>query len=92
MPSPSHESTPVPARPARPARPGWLPVIDAARCTGCGWCVAACGLHLLSLEVVQWRKTSTLHDAGQCTGCSDCAVVCPFRVISMRKGTSDRGG
>ncbi|MEJ8851383.1 4Fe-4S binding protein [Variovorax rhizosphaerae] len=81
----------MPARPARPVRAGWLPVVDMARCTGCGWCVAACDLHLLSLEVVQWRKTSMLHDAERCTGCSDCAVVCPFRVISMRKGASAQG-
>jgi ferredoxin len=76
------------AAPRRPARPGWLPIVDPARCTGCGWCVAACDLHLLSLEVVQWRKTSTLHDADQCTGCSDCAVTCPFRAISMHKAPS----
>ena len=66
-------------------RPGWLPVVDVARCTGCGWCVASCDLHLLSLEVVQWRKSATLHDADRCTGCSDCAVRCPFHVIRMEK-------
>ncbi len=27
-----------------------LPAIDLKRCTGCGWCVAACPLDLLSLE------------------------------------------
>jgi ferredoxin len=85
---PAAESV-VPLRqPARPARPGWLPAIDTAHCTGCGWCVAACDLHLLSLEVVQWKKTATLHNADQCTGCSDCAVKCPFHVITMRKGSS----
>ncbi|VTU46403.1 Ferredoxin I (plasmid) [Variovorax sp. SRS16] len=71
--------------PARPHRPGWLPDVDTARCTGCGWCVAACDIHLLSLEVVQWRKSSVLHEADRCTGCSDCAVVCPFHAITMRK-------
>ncbi|MGO4392471.1 ATP-binding protein [Variovorax sp. M-6] len=74
-----------PHQPARPTRPGWLPAVDSGRCTGCGWCVAACGLHLLSLEVEQWRKTSTLRDADRCTGCSDCAVTCPFHAIAMRK-------
>lgn len=73
-------------RPPRPHRPGWLPDVATARCTGCGWCVAACDLHLLSLEVMQGRKASVLHDAEQCTGCSDCAVTCPFHVITMRKG------
>jgi len=68
-----------------PNRPGWLPEIDTRRCTGCGWCVAACDPGLLSLETVAWRKTSVLHDAGRCTGCSQCAVRCPFHVISMHK-------
>lgn len=77
-------STPRP----RPPRPGWLPDIDAARCTGCGWCVAACAPHVLNLDAVQWKKTATLHDAQHCTGCSDCAVVCPFRAITMRKAAA----
>jgi ferredoxin len=71
-------------------RPGWTPDIDTTRCTGCGWCVAACEPHLLSLEVTQWRKHSVLHDALRCTGCSDCAVACPFHVIAMRKGEKPR--
>ncbi|MDM0047665.1 4Fe-4S dicluster domain-containing protein [Variovorax sp. J22R115] len=69
----------------RSARPGWQPDVDAARCTGCGWCVAACDLHLLCLEVVDWKKYSTLAAADLCTGCSDCAVKCPFHAISMRR-------
>ncbi len=76
-------------RPAGEPRPGWRPEIDSARCTGCGWCVGACGPHVLSLEVVRWRKTSTLHDAERCTGCSDCAVACPFHVIHMRRSALD---
>jgi ferredoxin len=68
-----------------PNRPGWLPRIDALHCTGCGWCVAACAPGALSLETVQWRKTSVLHDAACCTGCSLCAVRCPFHVISMHR-------
>lgn len=61
-----------------------LPAIRPARCTGCGRCVAACELHLLSLEAVRWKKTAVLHEAQRCTGCSDCAVVCPFHAIVMR--------
>jgi ferredoxin len=81
-------------RPRGRPRPGWTPVIDTSRCTGCGWCVAACEPHLLSLEVARWKKHSVLHDALRCTGCSDCAVACPFHVISMRKGddTGDAAG
>ncbi|WP_440106037.1 ATP-binding protein [Acidovorax sp. BL-A-41-H1] len=64
-----------------------LPRIDPARCTGCGWCVAVCGPHVLSLQVLgegRWGpKRSQLHDAGGCTGCALCAMRCPFHAISM---------
>ncbi len=71
------------------ARPGWLPAIDTGRCTGCGWCVAACAdLHLLSLETVRWDKRAVLHDADTCTGCSLCAVRCPVHAIAMRKAAA----
>lgn len=61
----------------------WLPRIDTPRCTGCGWCVAACPPHVLSLQVDGWRKHSVLHDEPGCTGCRKCERRCPFGVISM---------
>ena len=76
----------------------FLPDIDPARCTGCGWCVAACPPHVLSLDRVGWTKKSTLHDASGCTGCAKCAVRCPFDAIRMREmtgngpGTEPQGG
>ncbi|MBS3910700.1 MAG: 4Fe-4S dicluster domain-containing protein [Hydrogenophaga sp.] len=68
-----------------PAERKALPVIDPARCTGCGWCVAVCPPHVLSLEVKAWRKTSLLHDEAGCTGCAKCAVKCPFGAITMQR-------
>lgn len=62
-----------------------LPEIDLKRCTGCGWCVAACPLDLLSLERSGWKKHSSLHDAHLCTGCAYCAIRCPFGVITMQE-------
>lgn len=77
-----------------------LPSIDPQRCTGCGWCIAVCAPHVLSLQVqapvqgdegdpsgaVRWGpKYSTLHDAVGCTGCALCAVRCPFDAITMRR-------
>jgi ferredoxin len=62
-----------------------LPAIDTSRCTGCGWCVAACPPHVLSLDTVNWQKFATLHDEPRCTGCALCAVKCPFDAISMVK-------
>ncbi|WP_426305765.1 ATP-binding protein [Acidovorax facilis] len=64
-----------------------LPAIDLSRCTGCGWCVAVCAPHVLSLHVQgtsNWGpKRSELHDAGACTGCALCAVRCPVEAIRM---------
>lgn len=65
-----------------------LPVIDPARCTGCGWCVGVCPPHVLSLHAAGGRKTATLHDAPTCTGCALCAVRCPFDAIAMRRQTA----
>lgn len=64
-----------------------LPVIDTPRCTGCGWCVAACPPHVLSLQADGFRKHAFLHDQAGCTGCSLCARRCPFGVITMVKPT-----
>lgn len=74
-----------------------LPTIDPARCTGCGWCVAVCPPHVLSLQVQAvdpqpnagadasaWGpKRSHLDDVAGCTGCALCAVRCPFDAIAM---------
>ena len=71
-----------PHAPSRSERP---PDIDIQRCTGCGRCVAVCDPHLLSLEVVRWKKFAVLHEPERCTGCSACAASCPFHAITMRK-------
>ena len=60
-----------------------LPQIDTQRCTGCGWCVAACPPHVLSLQHHGWQKHAVLHNIRGCTGCSLCERRCPFGVISM---------
>ena len=68
-----------------PRRAQRLPDIVTQRCTGCGRCAAVCDPHLLSLEVVRWKKFAVLHGPERCTGCSACAVTCPFHAITMRK-------
>lgn len=74
-------------RPPGQRRSGRLPAIDPARCTGCGRCVAACDLHLLSLEVLRWEKFAVLHEPERCTGCNACVQRCPFDAITLRKPT-----
>ncbi len=68
-----------------------LPQVDPLRCTGCGRCVAICGPHLLSLEVVHFRKRSVLQGDEACTGCAQCAVVCPFNAIRMHPAPRQAG-
>jgi ferredoxin len=80
-------TTPSRARGARKTRR--LPDIDHQRCTGCGRCVAACDLHLLSLEPVRWKKFAVLHQADRCTGCSLCALRCPFDAITLRVSAAE---
>jgi NAD-dependent dihydropyrimidine dehydrogenase PreA subunit len=70
-------------------RSGRLPDVDTRRCTGCGRCVGACDLHLLSLEPVRFVKFAVLHDPQRCTGCNACAVTCPFHAITLRKPVPD---
>jgi ferredoxin len=76
--------------PQPPRRSGRLPGIDPKRCTGCGWCVAACELHLLSLETRRWVKVSVLQEPERCTGCNLCAVRCPFHAITLRRPDAAR--
>lgn len=61
-----------------------LPVITPSRCTGCGWCVAACPDHLLVLEVgAGGRKAAELAQPDLCPGCGKCIPVCNFRAIKL---------
>ena len=59
-----------------------LPVIDPARCTGCGWCVAvrppSCAVAAGAGGQPLGPKRSVLDDAPGCTGCALCAVRCPL--------------
>ena len=68
-----------------------IPVIDSSKCTGCGRCVGACPLHLLSLEAKNWVKHAVIDDFDTCTGCSKCKTVCPFNAIQMQADTATKG-
>jgi ferredoxin len=53
-----------------------VPNIDAARCTGCGRCVAACPEKIITLEVSCYRKHAVIQDTGKCTLCGQCKLSC----------------
>jgi len=53
-----------------------LPRIDAATCTGCGACAAACEFHAIA---VLGRKVLVYPEI--CHGCGRCRMVCPVGAI-----------
>ena len=88
MPPPDDAAAPAPLPLAREARVrsarAPVPAINAARCTGCGRCIAVCPVHVLTFETERWTKFAVLVDANACTGCSLCEARCPFNAITMR--------
>jgi ferredoxin len=58
-----------------------IPQIDAARCTGCGRCVAACSEKILTLEVSGYRKYAVIEHAEKCILCGQCAMNCPVEAV-----------
>jgi ferredoxin len=63
--------------------PAQIAVVDAARCSGCGRCIAACHWSLFAFEKQGWRKVAVLQDSQRCTGCAVCAEKCVIGAISM---------
>jgi heterodisulfide reductase subunit A len=53
-------------------------LVDAAACTGCGDCVAACPFAAIALH-----GEVALVDAAGCKGCGACAPVCPEGAIDL---------
>ena len=58
------------------------PVVDFARCIGCGACANVCPPRLILLEDVNsYREVS--FTLGRCTYCGSCRDVCPTQAIQM---------
>jgi ferredoxin len=62
-----------------------LPAITPSKCTGCGWCVAACPYNLLVLETIVGKKSAKLEHSDPCTGCAKCIPACNFGALRMFK-------
>jgi len=59
----------------------YLPVVEAARCNGCGKCVDACPVEAMTLvsanDPAKARKRRAELDPSLCLGCGVCTRVCP---------------
>lgn len=60
-----------------------LVLIDPARCTGCGRCVAACPGRLITLDPIGSRKIAWLKTPERCTLCGKCCAECPVGALSL---------
>lgn len=74
--------------------PDGLPVVDAARCTGCGNCQAICPRHIPRLIPVSQKAAAFCgsHDPGKevkeicevgCIACGLCKKVCPEKAVEI---------
>jgi len=61
-----------------------LPLVDAARCIGCGGCVSVCPANLISVEDDGPRALFTWQ-LERCTFCGRCAEVCPEEAVAMTR-------
>ncbi|KAA0894947.1 4Fe-4S dicluster domain-containing protein [Oryzomonas rubra] len=58
-----------------------VPRVAVDHCSGCGRCVAACLLHLVTLEQQGHRKAARIVSAERCTRCGACIASCPIGAL-----------
>lgn len=56
------------------------PVIDLAKCTGCGQCEAIC-----AFQAIKLKKGKPVLNSFFCEGCGACEAVCPQKAIKLKK-------
>ena len=61
-----------------------LPVLDRARCTGCGDCVSVCTAGVLALAGgrLEFVKAAACDYCGKCEAtCAQGAISCPYDIV-----------
>jgi heterodisulfide reductase subunit A len=57
--------------------------VDAAACTACGDCLAACPYDAIALSDVDGRRAAVVSET-TCKGCGGCVPLCPEDAIDLR--------
>ena len=87
-----HSSTHMESVAAGLTEPASLhPIIDAAKCLGCGACVKACPEQPLHQVLGLIGGKAALVGPTDCIGHGACKTVCPFDAITLVLGTERRG-
>jgi ferredoxin len=65
----------------------WLPVVDAAACTGCGACTAACPVEAIGQvsanDARRPKQKKARVDERVCLGCGVCVRACTHRALAL---------
>lgn len=57
----------------------WIPIIDKAKCAGCGDCVTACPTDALALA----ENIAVVGNPEACNYCGICEMICPTEAIAL---------
>jgi uncharacterized protein (DUF362 family)/NAD-dependent dihydropyrimidine dehydrogenase PreA subunit len=60
------------------------PVIDPAKCTACGTCVAVCPVTPRAVDWANGKGVPPVHDYAKCIRCYCCQELCPERAIDVQ--------
>jgi NAD-dependent dihydropyrimidine dehydrogenase PreA subunit len=63
---------------------GFLPVLNAESCTGCGKCEKACQVDVIKMNRTTEKKVPVI-DNELCLGCGLCVRSCPNKSLALRR-------